>query len=237
MFEWIQDPNAWLSLCTLSILEIILGIDNMIFISLVIQYLPLNQQNKARYFGLISAMLMRLTLLTSISWLMNLKHTIFIFYNHHVSIKDLVLFFGSIFLLYKSIKEIYYIIKNKKEEYFNKKNSFFKIIFQIILLDIVFSLDSVITAVGLSNQIFIMITAIIISVIFMTCTLNILNNFIINHPTIKMLALTFLLFVGINLIFESFHVYFPKGYIYFSMFFALTVEFLNLITHKNFSNK
>lgn len=234
MFEWIQDPNSWFSLFTLSILEIILGIDNMIFISLIIENLPSNQQNKARYFGLVSAMIMRLTLLISISWLMNLTNILFSFYNHHVSIKDLVLFFGSIFLLYKSIKEIYFIVKNKKEKYSNKKNSFFKIIFQIILLDIVFSLDSVITAVGLSNQIFIMIAAIIISVIFMTCTLNILNHFIVNHPTIKMLALTFLLFVSINLIFESLHIYFSKGYIYFSMFFSLTVEMLNLITRKNF---
>lgn len=234
MFEWIQDINSWFSLFTLSILEIILGIDNMIFISLVISSLPLNQQNKARYLGLILAMIMRLTLLTSISWLMNLTNIIFSLYNYQASIKDLVLLLGSLFLMYKSTKEIYFIIKNKKEKYSNKKSSFFKIILQIILLDVVFSLDSVITAVGLSNQIFIMITAIIISVIFMSFTLSLLNKFIINHPTIKMLALTFLLFVSVNLIFESFHIYFSKGYIYFSMFFALTVEILNLITRKNF---
>lgn len=238
MFEWITNLNDWLSLGILSVLEIVLSIDNVIFISIIVSNLPAHQQNKVRYFGLISAMLMRLLLLISMSWLTNLKNTIFTFFIFSFSARNIILLIGSIFLLYKSIKEIFkIIIKTKEKQKTIKKISFFKIIFQIIILDMIFSLDSVITAIGISNQLFIMMSAVIISVIIMIFISTKINKFIDNHPKIKILALSFLILVGISLFLETFNLYIPKGYIYFSMFFSLCVEILNFLvlinTNKN----
>lgn len=235
MFEWILDPNSWLSLGILCVLEIVLSIDNVIFISIMVSNLPYDKQDKVRYFGLISAMIMRLLLLTIISWLINLTSPVFTFIKHSFSFRDIILLIGSIFLLYKSIKEVFTIVKGyKKQKYIAKKKSFLKILMQIIFLDIIFSLDSVITAIGISNQLFIMMFAVIISVIIMILISKKINSFINNYPKIKILSLLFLILVGISLFFESFNLHIPKGYIYFAMFFSVIVETLNLIINKKF---
>lgn len=235
MFEWILNPNTWLSLGILSVLEIVLSIDNVIFISIIVSNLPFDKQNKVRYFGLISAMLMRLLLLTSVSWIIGLTYPVFTLMQHSFSARDIILLIGSIFLLYKSSKEIISITKNhQKQQYITEKKSFLKIIIQIIFLDIIFSLDSVITAIGISNQLFIMMIAVIISVIIMILISKKINKLIDSYPKIKILALSFLILVGINLFFESFNLHIPKGYIYSSMFFAVIIEILNLLTNKKF---
>ncbi|ACZ75781.1 Integral membrane protein TerC [Dickeya parazeae Ech586] len=232
MFDWIADPNAWLALGTLTILEIVLGIDNIIFLSLVVAKLPKHQQNKARRIGLLCAMLMRLCLLASIAWVIRLTNPLFSVFGQAVSARDLILFLGGLFLIWKSSKEIHETIEGGSEDHTSQVHSFFGAIVQIMLLDIIFSLDSVITAVGLSDHLFIMMAAVVIAVGVMMFSARPIGEFVDRHPSVKMLALSFLILVGFTLILESVAIHVPKGYIYFAMFFSMSVEALNLMRGK-----
>ncbi|MFJ1222363.1 TerC family protein [Yersinia enterocolitica] len=232
MFEWIADPNAWLALSTLTILEIVLGIDNIIFLSLVVAKLPKAQQNKARRLGLAGAMLMRLVLLASIAWVIRLTEPLFTLAGHGISMRDLILLLGGLFLIWKASKEIHETIEGGDTEHSSNVSSFFAAIVQIMLLDIIFSLDSVITAVGLSDHLFIMMAAVIIAVSVMMFAARPIGEFVNRHPSVKMLALSFLILVGFTLMLESFQIHIPKGYIYFAMFFSMGVETLNLMRGK-----
>ncbi|WP_202303339.1 TerC family protein [Dryocola clanedunensis] len=232
MFAWISDPNAWMALGTLTILEIVLGIDNIIFLSLVVAKLPKEQQQKARRLGLGAAMIMRLALLASIAWVIRLTTPLFTVMGNEISARDLILLLGGLFLIWKASKEIHESIEGEEEGLKTNVHSFFGAIVQIMLLDIIFSLDSVITAVGLSDHLFIMMAAVIIAVGVMMFAARAIGDFVDRHPSVKMLALAFLLLVGFTLILESFDVHVPKGYIYFAMFFSIAVESLNLIRNK-----
>ncbi|WP_434524063.1 TerC family protein [Photorhabdus asymbiotica] len=238
MLEWIADPHAWMALATLTILEIVLGIDNIIFLSLVVAKLPIHQQNKARKIGLMGAMLMRLALLASIAWIIRLTYPILTIFEHDVSARDLILFLGGLFLIWKSSQEIHEAIEGGNEGDLKRPvHSFFGAIIQIMLLDIIFSLDSVITAVGLSDHLFIMMAAVVIAVGVMMLAARPIGEFVDRHPSVKMLALSFLILVGFTLILESVQVHIPKGYIYFAMFFSMTVEALNLMRGKKKRNE
>ena len=232
MFDWIADPNAWLALGTLTILEIVLGIDNIIFLSLVVAKLPKHQQNSARRLGLMGAMLMRLGLLASIAWVIKLTNPLFTLMDHPFSARDLILLGGGLFLLWKSSMEIHESIEGNEEGHKTNVHSFVGAIVQIMILDIIFSLDSVITAVGLSDHLFIMMAAVIIAVGVMMFAAKGIGEFVDRHPSVKMLALAFLILVGFTLILESFNIHVPKGYIYFAMFFSMAVETLNLLRGK-----
>ncbi|MEM6162146.1 TerC family protein [Erwinia sp. P6884] len=232
MFDWIADPNAWLALGTLTILEIVLGIDNIIFLSLVVAKLPAAQQNAARRLGLCGAMLVRLGLLASIAWVIQLTEPLFTLLDHRFSVRDLILLLGGLFLLWKSSKEIHGTIEGEEEQEKTHVHSFIGAIVQIMLLDIIFSLDSVITAVGLSDHLIIMMAAVVIAVMIMMFAARTIGEFVERHPTVKMLALSFLILVGFTLILDGFHVHVPKGYIYFAMFFSMSVECLNLMRGK-----
>lgn len=250
MLDWLSDPNAWLGLAVLTVLEIVLGIDNIIFLSLVVAKLPKNQQGFARKLGLSGAMIMRILLLFLLAWITQISLPLFYIYQYKittvpphlplgsegilspffiVSIRDVVLFLGGLFLIIKGMLEIKEMFeKPERKRLRTPKVTLSKTIVQIIILDIVFSLDSVITAVGLSNHLFIMITAVVIAVLLMMSAAKSIGNFVNDHPTIKMLTLIFLVLVGIILLMESFHYEMPKSYIYFALFFALVVEALNL---------
>lgn len=232
MFEWIADPNAWLALGTLTILEIVLGIDNIIFLSLVVAKLPKHQQNAARRIGLAGAMLMRLGLLASIAWVIRLTDPLFTLMDHAFSARDLILLFGGLFLLWKSSMEIHESIEGDEGEHKTNVHSFAGAIVQIMVLDIIFSLDSVITAVGLSDHLIIMMAAVVIAVLVMMFAARAIGDFVDRHPSVKMLALAFLILVGFTLMLESFNIHIPKGYIYFAMFFSMSVECLNLLRNK-----
>ncbi|MDP6903250.1 MAG: TerC family protein [Verrucomicrobiota bacterium] len=231
--EWISTPEAWIALLTLTALEIVLGIDNIIFISILVDRLPDHQQKKARLIGLGLAMVMRILLLLSLSWVMDLKDTIFAVMNHEVSGRDLILLGGGLFLIWKSTQEIHHSLTGKKEEdQSNTTVTYGSVLAQIAILDIVFSLDSVITAVGMAKDIPVMIIAIIIAVGVMMLAAQSIGEFVENNPTIKMLALSFLILVGTALLGEGMHFHIPKGYIYFAMAFAVVVELLNLKMRK-----
>lgn len=232
MFAWITDPNAWLALGTLTLLEIVLGIDNIIFLSLVVAKLPRHQQAKARRLGLAGAMIMRLSLLASIAWVIRLTNPLFTVLGQAISARDLILLLGGLFLIWKACKEIHETIEGEEEGLKTNVHSFFGAIFQIMLLDIIFSLDSVITAVGLSDHLFIMMAAVVIAVGVMMFAARPIGEFVERHPSVKMLALSFLILVGFTLMLESFDVHVPKGYIYFAMFFSIAVETLNLLRNK-----
>jgi len=223
------DLQIIISLLTLVLLEIVLGIDNIVFISILTGKLPVSMQEKARIIGLSLAMITRILLLLSLTMLMKLTYPLFILFGNEISGKDLIVICGGIFLLTKSTHEIHDKLEGEEgEESYRIKSSFGAVIFQILLLDIVFSLDSVITAIGMANQIWVMITAVIVAVIFMLFLSGKISAFVNNHPTVKMLGLSFLLLIGITLIAEGFDQHIPKGYIYFSMAFSLFVEMLNL---------
>jgi predicted tellurium resistance membrane protein TerC len=227
--EWFTDPNTWVVLVTLTALEIVLGIDNIIFISILSGKLPEHKQNKARLVGLGLAMLMRIGLLFSITWVMSLTRPLFQTFEKEISGRDLILILGGLFLLVKSTHEIHAKLEGD-EEYLSASGraSFVSVIIQILLIDIVFSLDSVITAVGMSNRIGIMVAAVMIAVGFMMLFSSPISNFVHRHPTIKMLALSFLILIGVTLIAEGFHQHIPRGYIYFAMAFSVFVEMINL---------
>jgi predicted tellurium resistance membrane protein TerC len=233
--SWISAPAAWVALFTLTVMEIVLGIDNIVFISILVDKLPEEQRPRARLLGLGLAMVMRILLLLSITWVMTLKNELFAVMGHSISGKDLILILGGLFLLFKSTHEIHNKIEGDDDDELvagGKRAAFGAVLVQIAVLDIVFSLDSVITAVGMADQILVMVLAVIIAVIFMMVFSGSVSAFISKHPTVKMLALSFLLLIGTALVAEGFHVHFPKGYVYFAMAFSVMVEMLNLKTRK-----
>ncbi|WP_293301013.1 TerC family protein [Pedobacter sp. UBA4863] len=244
--ELLSNPEVWISLLTLTVLEIVLGIDNIVFISILAGKLPDNQQKKARQVGLALAMITRVLLLMSLSWIMKLTTPLFNMGEWFgvtdpewlsklaISGRDLILLVGGLFLIYKSTHEIHNKLEGEHEsEGKLKVHSFAGTIVQILILDIVFSLDSVITAVGMANHIEVMIAAVIIAVIVMMISAGAISSFVNNHPTVKMLALSFLLLIGVSLLAEGLDQHIPKGYIYFAMAFSILVEMLNLRMKKN----
>ena len=229
MFEWITSPEAWIALGTLTALEIVLGIDNIIFISILVGRLPEHQREFGRKVGISLAMLTRLALLFSIAWVMGLKETWFTVLEQEISGRDVILITGGLFLLFKSTHEIHNSLEGVEEETsVPKVAGLASVLVQIAILDIVFSLDSVITAVGLVDHVSIMAIAIIIAVVIMLMAAKSIGDFVDRHPTIKILALSFLILVGVTLIVEGFDVHVPKGYIYFAMAFSVSVEMLNI---------
>jgi predicted tellurium resistance membrane protein TerC len=229
---WLTDPQAWVGLITLTALEIVLGIDNIIFIAILAGRLPVHLRGKGRTIGLGLAMLTRIALLLSIAWITRLTGPLFIVFSQEISGRDLILFSGGLFLLVKSTLEIHsnveYTPETSDVKSLKSHISFSGIIFQIMMLDIVFSLDSVITAVGLAQHVSVMIIAIVIAVMIMMAMSGTISAFIEAHPTLKILALSFLLLIGLALIGESFDMHIPKGYIYFAMAFSISVEMLNM---------
>ncbi|RMD98296.1 MAG: TerC family protein [Deltaproteobacteria bacterium] len=226
---WMTQPEAWIALATLTALEIVLGIDNIIFISILVGRLPTAQRKRARIMGLALAMGMRLLLLFAIRWVMGLTEPLFTLFGKPFSGRSLILIGGGLFLLAKSTHEIHVSLEGaQKREEKKEVPGFFGILVQIALLDVVFSLDSVITAVGLVEHIAIMVIAIVISIGIMMYASQPIGEFVDRHPTIKMLALSFLILVGVTLLGEGFGFHIPRGYIYFSMAFSFAVELLNL---------
>jgi predicted tellurium resistance membrane protein TerC len=227
--EWITEPGSLIALLTLTVLEIVLGIDNIIFISILSGKLPKHQQDKARLTGLALAMITRILLLFSIVWIMKLTLPLFTVLSQEISGRDIILILGGLFLLAKSTFEIHDKLEGEEGHRTAKAaKSFGSVIIQILLLDIVFSLDSVITAVGMANNIIIMIVAVVIAVGVMMVSSKSISNFVEKHPTVKMLALAFLILIGVSLIAEGLEQHIPKGYIYFAMAFSVFVEMLNL---------
>jgi len=232
--DWLTDPQVWVALATLTALEIVLGIDNIIFIAILSMKLPSHQQDRARIVGLAIAMITRVALLFSLTWMMRLTNPLFGVLGHEFSGRDLILIGGGLFLLAKSTLEIHEKLEGHHEERKAslKQATFGLVIIQIVLLDIVFSLDSVITAIGLSEQFWVMVTAVVIAVIFMMAFAKSISTFVDRHPTIRMLALSFLILIGVSLVGEGLHFHIPKGYIYFAMAFSVLVEMLNLRIRK-----
>lgn len=227
--DWLTDPNAWVALATLTSLEIVLGVDNVVFISVLAERLPEEQRSRARSLGLLMALIGRIALLLSISWVMGLTEELFTAMGHDISGRDLILLGGGLFLLFKATREIHASLEGEaQQERSAAKVSFGSVLFQILVLDLVFSLDSVITAVGMVEEIGVMITAVVLAILFMILTAAAVSQFVHRHPTVKMLALAFLLLVGVALVAESFEVHLPRGYIYFAMGFSVFVEMLNL---------
>jgi predicted tellurium resistance membrane protein TerC len=230
------DPQAWIAFATLLALEIVLGIDNIIFISILAGKLPADQQPRARYAGLGLALVMRIILLFSLSWVIGLTAPLFSVLGHAVSGRDLILILGGLFLLGKSTFEIHESLEGETGHASAKvKANFLSVLIQIMLLDIVFSLDSVITAVGMVDNIGIMISAVVVSIAFMMLFAAPVSAFVARHPTVKMLALSFLLLIGTTLIADGFGFHVPKGYIYFAMGFSVFVEMINMRLRKKAS--
>ena len=231
--QWIYDPNAWIALLTLTALEIVLGIDNIVFITILAGRLPPCDQHRARQLGLAAAMISRILLLLSISWIMGLTQPLITIAGNGLSGRDLILLVGGMFLIWKATREIHEKVEDEEDHDTRPaKVSFAGVILQIMLLDIVFSLDSVITAVGMADDIGVMISAVMISVGIMMFAARSVGDFVQRHPTVKMLALAFLILIGTNLMAEGWHFHIPKGYVYFAMAFSVFVEMLNLRVSK-----
>jgi predicted tellurium resistance membrane protein TerC len=231
--EWIASPEAWVALATLTALEIVLGIDNIIFISILVGRLPEHDRQRARIIGLSIAMGMRILLLLVISWIMRLQTTLFSILSNDISGRDLILLGGGLFLLAKSTLEIHDSLEGDETESSSRRRvGFLAVIAQIGVIDIVFSLDSVITAVGMARHLPVMIIAVILAVIVMMFSARAIGDFVDRHPTIKVLALSFLVLIGFALIAEGIDLHIPKGYIYFAMAFSVVVEMLNLKLRK-----
>lgn len=231
MLDWLASPEAWIALATLTALEIVLGIDNIIFISILVGRLPEHQRGRARNIGLTLAMGTRIALLLSLTWVMSLTAPLFTVLAEKISGRDLILIGGGLFLLWKSTHEIHNSLEGEEDEHSGAPAaaaSFASVIAQIAIVDIVFSLDSVITAVGLANQVSVMVVAIVLAVLVMLVAAKPIGDFVDRHPTIKILALSFLILVGLALVAEGFDFHIPKGYIYFAMAFSVVVEMLNL---------
>lgn len=227
--EWLTDPQTWIALLTLTALEIVLGIDNIIFISILAEKLPEDQVDRGRQVGLLMAMVTRILLLLSLAWLIRLTAPLFEVFGHAISGRDIMLIAGGLFLLGKSTLEIHDKLEAKEaQSTVQERASFRSVIFQIMLLDIVFSIDSVITAIGMANLLGVMIAAVVIAVIVMLFASGPISKFVSQRPTIKILALSFLLLIGISLVAEGLAFTIPKGYIYFAMAFSLLVELLNM---------
>ncbi len=235
MFEWMATPEAWIALLTLTSLEIVLGIDNIIFISILVSRLPAQQRQSGRIIGLTLAMGTRILLLLSLSWLMKLTAPLFVVFEQDISGRDLILLLGGLFLVAKSTHEIHHAMMPEEGETHQtakKQVNFFSILAQIAILDVVFSLDSVITAVGMANHLEVMIIAIVLAVGVMMLAAKPIGDFVETHPTLKVLALSFLILVGVALIGESLDFHIPKGYIYFAMGFSVVVEMINIKMRK-----
>jgi predicted tellurium resistance membrane protein TerC len=227
--DWLTNPEIWIALVTLTVLEVVLGIDNIIFISILAGKLPESQQARARRIGLGAALITRILLLLSLSWVIQLTAPLFTVLGRGISGRDLILLIGGLFLLAKATHEIHERLEGQEGHASARAPaSFAGVIVQIMLLDIVFSLDSVITAVGMVSELSIMVAAVIIAVGIMLVAAGSISDFVNQHPTIKMLALAFLLLIGMTLVAEGFHQHIPKGYVYFAMGFSVFVEFLNL---------
>ena len=233
MLELLIQPEAWIAFLTLTALELVLGIDNIIFISILVDRLPPERREVARRLGLFLAMFMRIALLLVLSWIVGATAPLFSVFTMAISWRDIILIAGGLFLLWKSTKEIHHLVEGVEEEGTTRAASTFgSIIFQIILIDIVFSLDSIITAVGMVSQVEIMIAAVVVSVGLMMLFAAPIGHFVSDYPTIKMLALSFLLVVGVALIGDGLDTHVPKGYIYFAMAFSVVVEMLNIRLRK-----
>lgn len=231
--EFLTDPQVWLAFLTLTALEIVLGIDNIIFISILVGRLPPEQRGRGRTIGLALAMITRILLLLSITWVMGLSSELFSILGRGVSGRDLILFGGGLFLIAKSTLEIHGSLEGEQEQRDAKgRASFLSVIIQIAIIDIVFSLDSVITAVGMADHVEVMIAAVIVAVLMMMFMAGPISNFVDRHPTIKMLALSFLILIGVALVGEGVGFHIPKGYIYFAMAFSVLVEMLNIQVRK-----
>jgi predicted tellurium resistance membrane protein TerC len=230
--SWIASPEAWIALLTLTVMEVVLGIDNIVFISILVDRLPKEERPRARFLGLAFAMVTRILLLLCISWVMQLKEPIFAVLDHAISGKDLILILGGLFLLWKSTKELHHKVEGMEEDESHGagkgRAALGVILVQIAILDIVFSLDSVITAVGMVDHIMVMVIAVMVAVGFMMIFAGTVSDFISRHPTVKVLALSFLLLIGTTLIAEGFQVHFQKGFVYFAMAFSVFVEMLNI---------
>lgn len=232
-FDWLSDPNIWTALLTLTALEIVLGIDNIVFISILTNKLPKDQQERGRLTGLGAAMIMRIILLFFASWIVGLTGTLFSVFDREFSGKDLIMLAGGLFLIGKATMELHDRLEGEEHHTEAKTvSSFGAVIGQILLLDIVFSIDSVITAVGMTEYLGVMIAAVVLSIIVMIVSANSIAGFVEQHPTVKVLALSFLILIGFSLVAEGFHVHIPKGYIYFAMAFSVMVEVINLQIRK-----
>ena len=231
--DWLTDPQAWIAFLTLVALELVLGVDNVIFISILASKLPVAQQQRARVVGLSMAVGSRILLLFSLSWIIGLSAPLFSVFGYQISGRDLILILGGLFLLAKSTYEIHQKLEGVEGHTSTRvKASFASVIVQVMLLDVVFSLDSVITAVGMVDQLEIMVAAVVIAAVVMIVLAKSLGEFVERHPTIKILALSFLLLIGFTLIVEGLHQHIPKGYVYFAMGFSVFVEMLNLRLRK-----
>ena len=226
--EWLADPHAWIALATLTALEIVLGIDNIIFISILVGRLPAARRTLARRLGLAVAMLLRIALLLSLAWIMTLTAPLFAVLGQEISGRDLILLGGGLFLLWKSVHEIHNALEGEEDEHGSVRATFAGVLLQIAIIDIVFSLDSVITAVGMADDVAVMIVAIVLAVAVMMFAARPIGDFVDRHPTIKMLALSFLILVGFALVGEGLGFHVPKGYIYLAMAFSVGVELLNM---------
>ncbi len=232
--DWLSDPHVWVALATLTALEIVLGIDNIIFIAILSARLPVHQQARARFIGLAIAMVTRVGLLFSLTWMMKLTSPLFGLLGREFSGRDLILIAGGLFLLAKSTLEIHDKLEGHHETHGTAKAraAFGMVVAQIVTLDVVFSLDSVITAIGLAQHIGVMVAAVVIAVVFMMAFATPISDFVDRHPTIRMLALSFLILIGVSLVGEGLDFHIPKGYIYFAMAFSVMVEMLNLRLRK-----
>ena len=235
IFDWIGDPSAWVALITLTVLEIVLGIDNVIFISLLVQRLGKQAAKRARQIGLSLALVFRIGLLFLLSWIIKLKQPVFSLFGQGFSWRDIVLFLGGVFLIVKATQELHREVEGSHAQAKPSvaRNAFWTIIFQIIVIDIVFSVDSIITAIGLADDIEIMVIAVLIAIVVMYAASGWISDFISRHPTTKVLALAFLLLIGVALVADGLGFKIPRGYIYFSMAFAGLVEGVNIAMRRN----
>jgi predicted tellurium resistance membrane protein TerC len=238
MIELLTDPQAWIAFLTLTALELVLGIDNVIFISILVDKLPPERRDTARRLGLFLAMFMRIALLMALAWIVGLTQPLFSVWRFDISGRDLILIAGGLFLIWKSVGEIHQLLEGEEGESSSAvKGTFGGVLLQIIIIDIVFSLDSIITAVGMVSDVPVMIAAVVASVALMMLFSAAIGNFVSSHPTVKMLALSFLLVIGVVLIADGFDHHVPKGYVYFAMAFSVMVEMLNLRMRKKAAPK
>lgn len=227
--DWLADPQAWMAFVTLTTLEVVLGIDNVVFIAILVDKLPEHQRARARMVGLALAMVMRILLLFSLNWVMQLTAPLFAVFGHELSGRDLILLLGGLFLLGKSTHEIHNKLEGEEGRASARVSATMaSVLIQIMVLDMVFSLDSVITAIGMVDRLAIMVAAVVVAVVCMMVCAGTVSDFVNRHPTVKMLALSFLLLIGVLLVAEGFEQHIPKGYVYFAMAFSVFVEMLNL---------
>ena len=231
--DWITDPAIWASLLTLIALEVVLGIDNVVFMSIIAGRLPVHQQPAARRIGIVAALGLRIVFLSAIAWIMGLTKPIITVMELGISWRDIILLSGGVFLIYKSTREIHDSVEGEEEEAHRSTTpSFAAVVAQIVILDLVFSIDSVVTAVGMAEHLWVMITAVTVSMLIMLIAAGTIADFIQRHPTTKMLALSFLMLIGASLVADGLHVHIPRGYIYFAVVFSAAVEVLNLVAKR-----